>query len=309
MSEQRSNQSWLQLVCFTQQQHHEAIEAAMEEANALSITWQDAKDTPVLEPLPGETPLWDNLIITALFDADADLSFLSETLRKNKEQWKISDFLIETVEDQDWERVWMKDFHPMKFGDKLWIYPSNHEVPDNNDVKILLDPGLAFGTGTHPTTALCLEWLDQNPPKNKTLVDYGCGSGVLALAAVKLGAKRVVATDIDPQALTATKDNMLRNAIEAHAIDCYLPDEMHASIEKIGIDKGADLVLANILCGPLHELYPLLSSLTGKQGQLVLSGILSEQAEPLIETYAASFESFEIKELDGWVRISATKKR
>ncbi|MEE9303005.1 MAG: 50S ribosomal protein L11 methyltransferase, partial [Thiotrichaceae bacterium] len=156
MSEQR----WLQLVCYTQDQNLDAIENAMEDANALSITLQDAFDTPVLEPLPGEIPLWKDLIVTALFDYDTNLTELSELLRNNRQQWNIEKFLIETVEDQDWDRVWMKDFHPMRFGKNLWIYPSNHDIPNNKSTKILLDPGLAFGTGTHPTTALCLEWLD-----------------------------------------------------------------------------------------------------------------------------------------------------
>ncbi|MCL4167766.1 UNVERIFIED_CONTAM: hypothetical protein GTU68_040355, partial [Idotea baltica] len=159
----------------------------MESANALSITFQDANDTPVLEPLPGETPLWDELIITALFDFDTDLTKLTKALDTHREEWHVGNVLVETIEDQDWERVWMKDFHPMQFGDNLWIYPSNHEVPEDDSIKILLDPGLAFGTGTHPTTSLCLEWLDQNPPTDKLVIDYGCGSGILALAAAKLG--------------------------------------------------------------------------------------------------------------------------
>lgn len=295
MSEQR----WLQLVCFTSQQNHEEIEAEMEAANSLAITWQDAADTPVLEPLPGETPLWDDLIITALFDFNTDLTQLSDTLRQNKSNWQIKDFLIETVEDQDWERVWMKDFHPMRFGENLWIYPSNHAVPNDQSIKILLDPGLAFGTGTHPTTALCLKWLDQNPPIGKTVIDYGCGSGILSLAAAKLGASKVIATDIDPQALIATTDNMLRNQIAPEIIPCYLPDDCP--------QQPVDLLLANILCGPLHELFPLFSALTRSGGELVLSGILGEQKDQILQTYSGAFEQFEVKSLDGWIRIRAIK--
>ena len=296
MSEQR----WLQLVCYTQDQNVDAIESAMEDANALSITLQDAFDTPVLEPLPGETPLWKDLIVTALFDYDTNLTQLSEQLRNNKQQWNIDKFLIETVEDQDWERVWMKDFRPMRFGENLWIYPSNHDIPDDQSVKILLDPGLAFGTGTHPTTALCLKWLDNNPPLDKHVIDYGCGSGILALAAIKLGASKIIATDIDPQALIATKDNMQRNDITEDRIPCYLPDQCPK--------EPVDLLLANILCGPLQELYPLFSSLTRSGGQLVLSGLLSEQQDQIIQTYDATFTNFDVETLDDWVRISATKK-
>jgi len=295
MSEQR----WLQLVCQTDQQNHAIIENAMESANALSITFQDAKDTPVLEPLPGETPLWDELIITALFDYDTDLSKLTNALETHREEWHVGSVLVETIEDQDWERVWMKDFHPMQFGDNLWIYPSNYDVPEDDSVKILLDPGLAFGTGTHPTTSLCLEWLDQNHPTDKLVIDYGCGSGILALAAAKLGSKNIIATDIDPQALTATYDNMERNNISKDAIQCYLPDDCP--------QQPADLLLANILCGPLCELFPLFASLTRSGGQLVLSGILSEQKDQILETYSAAFKDFEVKILEDWVRISAIK--
>jgi len=294
-----SDQRWLQLVCYTQEQHVEAIESAMEESNALSITLQDKFDTPVLEPLPGELRLWKDLIITALFDFNTDLSSLSELLETNTEAWNIDKFIIETVEDQDWERVWMKDFHPMRFGENLWIYPSNCDFPDDDSVKILLDPGLAFGTGTHPTTALCLEWLDQNPPKDQTVIDYGCGSGILALAAAKLGASQIIAIDIDPQALTATKDNMQRNNIAAEKIPCYLPDDCPTA--------PVDLLLANILCGPLNELFPLFTSLTKKGGKLVLSGLLSEQQQQIIDTYSVDFKDFEVKQLDDWVRISAIK--
>ncbi|MEH6455817.1 MAG: 50S ribosomal protein L11 methyltransferase [Cocleimonas sp.] len=295
MSEQR----WLQLVCHTQENSVEAIESAMEDSNVLSITMQDKFDTPVLEPLPGELRLWKDLIITALFDYDTDLAPLTELLEENTEVWNIDKFIIETVEDQDWERVWMKDFHPMKFGENLWIYPSNHEIPEDDSVKILLDPGLAFGTGTHPTTSLCLEWLDQNPPKDQTVIDYGCGSGILALAAAKLGATKIIATDIDPQALTATNDNMQRNDIAADMIPCYLPEDCPT--------EAVDLLLANILCGPLNELFPLFSSLTKSSGKLVMSGLLAEQQQQIIDTYSADFKDFDVKQLGDWVRISAIK--
>jgi ribosomal protein L11 methyltransferase len=294
--------SWLQCICQTTKKHHQAIEDAMEGAGALSITWQDAYDTPVLEPLPGEQLLWEDMIITGLFDKDTDLSALSDTLNDNKSAWDIQDCRIETLEDQDWERVWMKDFHPIQFGEKLWIYPSNYEIPSENPdghTYIHLDPGLAFGTGTHPTTALCLEWLDQNPPKDLTVVDYGSGSGILAVAAVKLGATHINATDIDPQALIATADNMLRNDIPANKISNYLPDDCPKNEH--------DLVLANILCGPLIELFPVISSLTRSGGTLVLSGLLEEQQSDLIKTYSASFADFDVKTMDGWIRISATK--
>ncbi|MEE9310429.1 MAG: 50S ribosomal protein L11 methyltransferase [Cocleimonas sp.] len=296
------DKSWLQCICQTTKKHHLAIEEVMESAGALSITWQDAKDTPVLEPLPGEQLLWEDMIITGLFEKDTDLSALSDTLSNNQSAWDIEEFHIETLENQDWERVWMKDFHPIQFGEKLWIYPSNYDIPEENPdghTYIHLDPGLAFGTGTHPTTALCLEWLDQNPPKDLNVVDYGSGSGILAVAAVLLGATHINATDIDPQALIATADNMLRNDIPVDKISNYLPDDCPK--------KEHDLVLANILCGPLIELFPTIASLTRTGGKLVLSGLLEEQQADLIETYSASFTDFKVKSLDGWIRISATK--
>ncbi|KAG1682827.1 Ribosomal protein L11 methyltransferase [Nymphon striatum] len=291
---------WQQLFCHTNKENQEKISEVMEEHGVLSITLQDAEDNPVLEPLPGEAPLWDNLIITALFEEDADLDVLISLLNQNKLTWKISKLYIERLEDQVWERAWMDDFQPMQFGDNLWIYPSGYEIPDDESVKILLDPGLAFGTGTHPTTSLCLEWLDQNPPKDLNSIDYGCGSGILAIAAIKLGAKHCVATDIDPQAITATKDNMQRNNLPSESISCYLPEDCPTT--------PVELLIANILSGPLVELYPKLSSFIIDGGYLVLSGILEEQQTDIVNTYSKSFDNLEVKVLDGWVRVSGTKK-
>jgi len=292
---------WQQLICHTSSKvYQENINDLMEEHNVLAMTIQDAEDNPVLEPLPGETPLWDKLIITALFEEDADLNPLIAQLNANKNAWDISELFTERLEDQIWERAWMENFHPMQFGDNLWIYPSGYEIPDDDSVKILLDPGLAFGTGTHPTTALCLEWLDQNPPKDLTAIDYGCGSGILAIAAIKLGAKHIVATDIDPQAITATLDNMQRNSISSEKISRFLPENCP--------DTPVDLLMANILSGPLVELYSKLDSLINNGGALVLSGILEEQQDDIINTYSASFENIQVKVLDGWIRINATKK-
>ena len=291
--------SWLQINCQTSEQFSTEVEKLMESAGALSITMRDAEDTPVLEPLPGETPLWDKIIITALFDADKNLTNLEQQLISNQSNFDISNISLEKLENQDWVRVWMKDFHPMKFGDKLWIYPSNYQIPDDDSVKIHLDPGLAFGTGTHPTTALCLEWLDQNHPKSLNVVDYGCGSGILAVAAAKLGAKHIIATDIDPQGLTATIENMARNNIKTETISCYLPEDCP--------QKPVDLVIANILCGPLIELFPTLVALTKPEGKLVLSGLLENQKDQLIDVYSSSFKQFDVKSHDNWVRISATK--
>jgi len=291
--------SWQQIIFHTSKQFSDDIEFFLEESGALSITWNDAGDTPVLEPLPGETPLWDELVATVLFDTNKNLTLIKQQLSYKKDMWEISKLQVEKVEDKDWVRVWMKDFHPMKFGDNLWIYPSNYDIPDDDSVKIHLDPGLAFGTGTHPTTALCLEWLDQNPPHNLQMVDYGCGSGILAVAAAKLGAQHIVATDIDPQGLTATKENMLRNTISDDKISCYLPDACP--------QNPVDLVMANILFGPLLELFPRIASLTKSNGTLVVSGLLKEQTDQLIELYSSKFKNFNVQVQGDWARVSAIK--
>lgn len=293
-------QNWQQINCHCNKVFQDVISECMEEANALSITFQDAGDTPVLEPLPGETRLWDDLILTALFDGNDDLSILLASLKMNKQQWQISSIQLETLEDQDWERAWMDDFTPMQFGENLWIYPSWNQIPDDNSTKIILDPGLAFGSGTHPTTAMCLEWLDENPPKDLSAIDYGCGSGILAIAAIKLGANTLLATDIDQQALIATKDNMLKNQIPDTAIKCCFPEEIPS--------EPVDLLIANILSGPLVELAETFSQLTKVGGKIVLSGILEQQIEDIVNAYQKYYNDIEIIAKEGWIRVSAQRK-
>ncbi len=290
---------WQQIICHTTKDAQDKISELVEQAGSLSITLQDAEDEPVLEPLPGETPLWEKIVMTILFEADQNLQTLISQLDEHKQEWHISHLSLEILEDQVWERAWMENFRPMQFGDNLWIYPSGYDIPNDDSVKILLDPGLAFGTGTHPTTALCLEWLDQNPPRDLSVMDYGCGSGILAIAAAKLGAKHITATDIDPQAITATRDNMQRNSITNDKISAYL-------VEDTPSDK-VDLLIANILSGPLIELYPQLDSLIKKNGSLVLSGILKEQKQSIINTYSQTFDNLEVKVLGDWIRVTGIK--
>ncbi|MBP3863108.1 MAG: 50S ribosomal protein L11 methyltransferase, partial [Pseudomonas sp.] len=202
--------------------------------------------------------------------------------------------------DQDWERSWMDNFHPMRFGQRLWIVPSWHAAPEPDAVNLLLDPGLAFGTGTHPTTALCLEWLDGQDLKNCTVLDFGCGSGILAIAAMLLGAKHAVGTDIDVQALEASRDNANRNGVDPQLFPLYLPEDMP--------QVQADVVVANILAGPLVSLAPQLSSLVKPGGRLALSGILAEQGEEVAAAYAQDFDLDPIANRDGWVRISGRRR-
>lgn len=291
---------WLQLICQSTKDFEDNISTLAETLGAVSITLSDAADVPVLEPLPNETPLWDEIVITMLFreEQQSQLAALKQQLTENKLTWKISHIRQENLKDQQWERVWMDDFHPMQFGNNLWIYPSWSEMPNDNAVKIKLDPGLAFGTGTHPTTAMCLEWLDRNPPHNKTIVDFGCGSGILAMAAIKLGAKQVFATDIDPQALIATQSNQINNAISKEQIMRYLPDDMP--------EVKADLMLANILCGPLIDLAADLCGSTKQGGHIVLSGVLKEQQSLLANAYTDYCHNIQFVNSGEWLRMTAT---
>lgn len=295
-----SSDTWQQIVCRTSRDYQAIISETMETAGAVSITYQDAGDQPVLEPLPGETPLWDDIVVTGLFN-EASFHNIPATLflLKNRPDWKIKELKTETIEDQDWERAWMNDFHPMKFGENLWIYPSWSEIPDDDSIKLLLDPGLAFGTGTHPTTALCLEWLDHNPPHNKTVVDYGCGSGILAIAAAKLGAQSIQATDIDEQALLATRDNMQRNHVDSNIITTCFPDALPK--------HPVDLLLANILSGPLVELSQTLLKLIKPSGYIVLSGILQKQTDDILTAYSPFLKDIQVKQQGDWIRISGQK--
>ena len=263
-----------------------------------AVTYMDAEDKPVYEPLPGETLLWDDTVVVGMFDAATDpepiITFLKKFYRKDLS------YKVEQLEDKDWVREWMDSFHPMRFGNRLWICPSWRDVPDPTAVNVMLDPGLAFGTGTHPTTALCLEWLDGQDLTDKTVIDFGCGSGILALAALKLGAKQVIGIDIDPQALQASVDNAERNGV-ADRLKVYLPKDQPENMK-------ADIVVANILAGPLKELSGLISSLVKPGGQLALSGILDMQAEGLNELYEQWFTMDTPELREEWARLSGQKR-
>lgn len=294
--------TWQQLICHTTVEHQEAISAALEEAGAASVTFEDAVDQPILEPLPGETPLWDQLIITGLYPAEEDLTALLLSLELQRSDWGITELKLEQLEDRPWVREWMDNFHPMLFGKRLWVYPSWREVPEQatEAVKILLDPGLAFGTGNHPTTALCLEWLDAEDLKGKTVLDYGCGSGILAIAAAKLGASTIVATDIDPQALEATQENARRNELAATSIVTCLPEDLPA--------QQYDVVIANILSGPLISLAPTILSYLKPRGRIALSGILAEQGATVAAAYEFALENTQITAKEEWLRLEGQAK-
>ncbi|KAE9626687.1 50S ribosomal protein L11 methyltransferase [Aeromonas veronii] len=264
---------------------------------AQAVTFMDAKDVPVYEPMPGETPLWGETEVMGLFDAETDpaptIAFFQQIFGENV------GYKVEQLEDKDWVREWMDHFHPMQFGERLWICPSWRDVPNPDAVNVMLDPGLAFGTGTHPTTALCLQWLDGLDLTGKTVVDFGCGSGILGIAALKLGAARVIGIDIDPQAIQASRDNAARNGV-ADQIELYLPTDQPQDVE-------ADVVVANILAGPLRELAPLIAG-HGKAGSLMaLSGVLESQAPELETIYGQWFEMDPTAVKEEWCRLSGRK--
>lgn len=280
-------------------------EDALLAAGASSITLEDEGDDPVLEPLPGTTPLWPRVRLKALFDASVDAEQLLQSLRDELAQ-PLDQARFETLADRAWEREWLKDFRPMRFGERLWICPggqrpSAEQLPAGDTaVLIELDPGLAFGTGTHPTTALCLEWLDSAEVAGKRVVDYGCGSGILAIAAAKLGAAAVLAIDIDPQALLATHDNAGRNGV-APLITARLADD---SLD----EQGAEILLANILAGPLQSLAPAFAARVPAGGRLVLSGILRNQAEAVASSYAPWFDIAPVVVRDDWARLDGVRR-
>ena len=289
---------WLQVRLAITPEQAETYEDALLEVGAVSVTFMDAEDQPIFEPDLGTTPLWSHTHLLALFEADtdADAVFAHLQLLTGAE---LPERHAEVIADQDWERSWMDNFQPMRFGQRLWIVPSWHAAPEPDAVNLLLDPGLAFGTGTHPTTALCLEWLDGQDLQDCNVLDFGCGSGILAIAALLLGAKQAVGTDIDYQAIEASRDNAERNGIDASRFPLYLPEQLSA--------EQADVVVANILAGPLVALAPQITSLVKPGGRLALSGILAEQGEDVAAAYADAFDLDPLCIRDGWVRISGRR--
>ena len=287
--------SWRQFVMDLESLDAEIVEDVFSRHGALAITLGDAGDNPVLEPAPGETPLWSDTRITGLFDMDTDLAALRATLRQSLGLQELPTWRSETVEDRAWEREWLKDFVPMQFGRRLWVCPHDADVPASDAVVIRLDPGLAFGTGTHATTALCLEWLDGLDLNGKRVLDFGCGSGILAIGALKLGAESATAVDIDPQAVTATLQNAQANDVGGR---------MTVGLSIADDSESFDIVVANILAGPLIELAPDILSRLKPGGHIALSGILASQAKDVTGAYAGRVSLELHQSTDGWVRLS-----
>ncbi len=288
---------WLQIKARITDAEAPQMEQLFQSVGAVSVTLLDAEDEPVFQLDPDSTPLWQQTLLCALFEENTDPDAVIATLIAGSRLLE-SDLLTEKIADQDWERAWMSDFKPMRFGERLWVCPSWSEPPEPDAVNIMLDPGLAFGSGTHPTTALCLAWLDSQQLVNKSVIDYGCGSGILAIAAALLGAGRVVAVDNDPQAVTASSNNRDMNGISADLMTVHLPGEPH---------EPADVVVANILSGPLADLTPVLAGLTRPGGKLILSGVLADQTEALMASYEPFFTMQPPVIQDEWVRIEGTR--
>ncbi|MGB9429663.1 MAG: 50S ribosomal protein L11 methyltransferase [Gammaproteobacteria bacterium] len=288
--------AWLQLEITLDAVDAERIEAALYAAGARSVTLSDAADEPLYAPDPAQSGLWSHTRITGLFPAAAEPDAVRAVLMAMLPMLPPHHFT--QLQEREWTREWLKDFKPMRFGRRLWIVPSAYTPPESDAVNILLDPGLAFGTGTHATTALCLEWLDAAELAGKTVIDYGCGSGILAVAAARLGAARVWAVDNDPQALTATGENARRNGV-AVRVRTFTPTELPAT--------PADCLLANILAGPLVELAPSFAALLTPSGQLVLSGILEGQREEIQAAYAHSFQFTGGAQRQEWLRMDGLR--
>jgi ribosomal protein L11 methyltransferase len=287
---------FLQLTVELGSHHPERLEAALFDIGALSITLEDAADDPILEPAPGALPLWPTVNIKALFTATTDPQAVLQALQQQLNH-ELPPHHFEQLADRHWEREWLKDFHAMQFGQRLWICPDGQRPDDPHAIIVDLDPGLAFGTGTHPTTALCLQWLDAHALRGKRVIDYGCGSGILAIAALKLGAASAVGVDIDPQALLASRDNAERNDVSS-ALTLKLSDHEL---------QPAEIVIANILAGPLETLAPRLAELTLLHGHIILSGVLTEQAATVQNRYATWFDMQPITVQGDWARLSGKR--
>jgi ribosomal protein L11 methyltransferase len=285
---------WIQLRFITDKLSASQLSDALSELGAASVMLQDAADQPLLEPGVGETPLWNQVAVTGLFDANTNTDDIIQHLQQQWAPDQLPPYQLSPLEDKVWEREWMQHFHPQRFGRRTWICPSWQPPPEPEATNIMLDPGLAFGTGTHPTTALCLEWLDEHIKGGEVIIDYGCGSGILAIGALKLGAHHVWAVDNDPQALIATRDNAAKNQVSGQLT-------VLSSTEVLTVE--ADILLANILANPLIGLAPLFAKRVKSGGMAVLSGILQEQQDAVLDAYRKDFGVIGRAQNEQWMRL------
>ncbi|ORU91117.1 MAG: ribosomal protein L11 methyltransferase [Cycloclasticus sp. symbiont of Poecilosclerida sp. N] len=290
--------SWQQLTISTTQEFATQFEALIEDLGSLSVTMTDGASQPIYEPPLETMPLWPQVLVTGLFEEQHDLSLAEQYFQQHintPDSWSME---IEALEDQVWERVWLDGFQPIKFGSNFWVCSTKHEAPEPNATILRLDPGLAFGTGTHPTTALCLDWLANHAVHGRNIIDFGCGSGILAISALLLGARRAVGIDIDPQALITTNSNAEQNNV-LNRIRLYN--------EKQYPREPQSIVVANILAEPLIQLSDEISALVEPQGDLLLSGLLSEQIEQVMQPYQRFFNFSSPTIKDDWACLHATK--
>ena len=289
---------WLQISFQIEKSQADLISEVLTGLGSLSITYSDTLDDAIYEPPVGQTPLWDNVTVNALFSADVNQEDIKASIFEICNVNALTSFILK---DRVWEDECKKDFHSMKFGENLWVCPSwesQAELP-SDAIIINMDPGLAFGTGSHQTTSLCLEYLDNNPPKNIDVIDFGCGTGILAIAAAKLGASRVLAIDNDPQAVISSKDNVINNQCESIIKSIHSDDEIDF--------EGCDLLIANILINPLIELAPTFAALVNPDGELLLSGILKKQVDRVVGCYSEYFTNLEVSNIDEWYRVTGTR--
>ena len=290
---------WLQISFQIEKPQAELISEVLTGLGSLSITYSDTLDDAIYEPPVGQTPLWDNVTVNALFSTDVNQEDIKASIFEICNVNALTSFILK---DRVWEDECKKDFHSMKFGENLWVCPSwesQAELP-SDAIIINMDPGLAFGTGSHQTTSLCLEYLDNNPPKNIDVIDFGCGTGILAIAAAKLGASRVLAIDNDPQAIISSKDNIINNQCERIIKTIHSKDEIDF--------EGCDLLIANILTNPLIELAPTFADLVNGDGELLVSGILKKQVDRVVGCYSEYFTNLEVSNIDEWYRLIGTRR-
>ncbi|MCG2572544.1 50S ribosomal protein L11 methyltransferase [Acinetobacter sp. ME22] len=296
---------WLQIHITVDQAQVDFTETLLLSLGAVSVTLDDAEDQALLEPLPGETPLWNKVIVTGIYQQDDSEQIDVDSLVKFvQEQLPEAPVRFDELEDQAWERAWMDYYEPIQIADKFWIVPEWLEAPDAEATNIKLDPGLAFGTGNHASTFLCLQWLGSVDLKDKVVVDYGCGSGILGVAALLLGAKKVYATDIDPQAVLATQQNAELNGV-LDRLYVGLPEEFNAEFKS----QQADVLVANILAAPLMALAPEFAKLLKADGEFALAGVIEEQVADVSEVYQEFFDILNIeKREENWCRISGKRQ-
>lgn len=292
--------AWVQIRFAIKSEYVDDISDLLMELGCASVTFTaNDPDEAVFELFPGDVKYWKTSTVVGLFDANTDMKFIAGILAQQDMLDDNFNYKVEQVEDKDWEREWMENFHPIKFGERLWVCPSWRDIPEPDACNVILDPGLAFGTGTHATTALCMEWLEKMDLSDKTVLDFGCGSGILAIAALKLGAKRAIGIDIDPKAITASMENAERNQVE-DKLEVYLPEDAP--------EFDCDVIVANILAAPLKELKHIICGYGHQGTELALSGVLAEQADDVSEAYNQLVTLNPVSQKDEWVRIDGEIK-